>query len=70
MRFLILALSLLSLNCVAEQERSATNKYRLGIGTNTVYSGLGLNYAKVTEHDMKCQLAALVTALHMAQRAG
>ncbi|WP_231907350.1 hypothetical protein [Colwellia sp. PAMC 20917] len=52
MKKLILLLSVLSLNCIAEDIQLET-KYSVGVGLGALYSGIGANFSLISENDMK-----------------
>jgi len=49
---LTLLLSVLSLNCLAEDNIQET-QYSVGVGMGALYSGIGANFSLVSESDMK-----------------
>ena len=51
MRLLLLAFSLISVSCIAEESQS--NQVSVGLGMGFTYSGLGTNLAYVSKTDMK-----------------
>jgi len=56
---LILLLSVISLNCFAEDNHQDKN-YSIGLGLGAMYSGIGTNFSFVSESDLKYLSAGCV----------